>query len=110
MRPVALMSPNDRRAWRDEFTYLLGDDLLVAPVVEPGARERELFIPEGVWIDWWEGRGYRGPDVVTCRPRSIGFRSSSEPGRSCRLRRSSQQTNGRASDQEATRPSQVVTQ
>ncbi len=65
MRPVALMSPNDRRAWRDEFTYLLGDDVLVAPVVQPGAREREIFIPEGVWIDWWEGRDYLGPDVVT---------------------------------------------
>lgn len=65
MRPVALLSPADPRAYADEFTYLLGDDLLVAPVVEPGARMRQLFLPEGEWIDWW-GRGrHRGPGVVT---------------------------------------------
>ncbi|MBI4638646.1 MAG: hypothetical protein HY727_20095 [Candidatus Rokubacteria bacterium] len=65
MRPVALSSPGDARAHRDEFTYLLGDDLLVAPVVEPGARWRQLFVPDGEWIDWWEGERYRGPDLVT---------------------------------------------
>lgn len=65
MRPVALVSPDDPRASRDEFTYLLGEDLLVAPVVEAGARRRQLYMPEGEWIDWWEGRPYRGPDLVT---------------------------------------------
>lgn len=65
MRPVALVSPDDPRASRDEFTYLLGEDLLVAPVVEAGARHRQLYMPEGEWIDWWEGRPYRGPDLVT---------------------------------------------
>ncbi len=65
MLPVALGSPDDPRAYRDEFTYLLGDDLLVAPVVEPGARQRRLFLPEGEWVDWWERRRYRGPDLVT---------------------------------------------
>jgi alpha-glucosidase (family GH31 glycosyl hydrolase) len=65
MRPVALMSPSDRRAARDEFTYLLGDDLLVAPVVELGARHRSVFLPEGEWVDWWEGLRHRGPAIVT---------------------------------------------
>lgn len=65
MRPVALVSPQDPRAHRDEFTYLLGEDLLVAPVVDPGARERRLFVPAGEWVDWWDGRRYRGPAVVT---------------------------------------------
>jgi alpha-D-xyloside xylohydrolase len=65
MRPVALVSPDDPHASGDEFTYLLGDDLLVAPVVAPGARRRQLFLPDGEWIDWWEGRRYRGPSVAT---------------------------------------------
>jgi alpha-glucosidase (family GH31 glycosyl hydrolase) len=65
MRPVALISPDDPRAYEDEFTYLLGGDLLVAPVMEPGARQRRLFVPEGEWIDWWEGKRYRGPAVIT---------------------------------------------
>src|SRR5262249_29422871 len=65
MRPVALMSQGHRRAAQDEFTYLLGDDLLVAPVVEPGARNRSLFLPDAEWVDWWEGQRYRGPAAVT---------------------------------------------
>jgi alpha-D-xyloside xylohydrolase len=35
--------------------YLLGDDLLVAPVVEPGATTRTLVMPPGRWVDWWDG-------------------------------------------------------
>jgi alpha-glucosidase (family GH31 glycosyl hydrolase) len=62
---VALASPGDARAVQDEFTYLLGDDLLVAPVVAPGARERRLFLPDGEWVDWWEGQRFRGRAVVT---------------------------------------------
>ncbi len=65
MRLVALISPHDPRAYEDEFTYLLGGDLLVAAVMEPGARQRRLFVPEGEWIDWWDGERYRGPAFVT---------------------------------------------
>lgn len=64
MRPVALVAPDDARARHDEFTYLLGDDVLVAPVVVPGATRRLVFFPSGEWIDWWDGRRYRGPDRV----------------------------------------------
>lgn len=65
MRPVVIGSPDDSRAQRDEFTYLLGDDLVVAPVVYAGARTRTLYLPPGAWIDWWTGRRAAGPDVVT---------------------------------------------
>ncbi|MEQ1504365.1 MAG: TIM-barrel domain-containing protein [Myxococcota bacterium] len=36
-------------------TYLLGDHLLVAPVVVAGARERTVVFPAGRWIDWFRG-------------------------------------------------------
>lgn len=111
MRPVALVSPNDRRAWRDEFTYLLGDDLHWSRRWSSRARaSASSSFPKGCGSTGGRDAATGGRTSSPCRPRSIGFRSSSEPGRSCRLRRSSQQTNGRASDQEATRPSQVVTQ
>lgn len=47
------------------FTYLLGDNLLVAPVVVHGARERTLHLPPGGWIDWWTGERYEGPGELT---------------------------------------------
>jgi alpha-D-xyloside xylohydrolase len=46
-------------------TYLLGDALLVAPVVTRGARQRSLVLPPGDWIDWWSGKRHRGPGRLT---------------------------------------------
>jgi alpha-glucosidase (family GH31 glycosyl hydrolase) len=44
--------------------YLLGPDLLVAPVLEPGARDREIALPPGRWIDHWRGAGLDGGRTV----------------------------------------------
>ncbi|MCC6621955.1 MAG: glycoside hydrolase family 31 protein [Deltaproteobacteria bacterium] len=41
--------------------YLLGDALLVAPVVVESAREREVVLPAGRWIDWWDGSARVAP-------------------------------------------------
>jgi alpha-D-xyloside xylohydrolase len=45
--------------------YLFGDALLVAPVVQRGARSREVVFPAGEWIDWWSGERFAGGDSVT---------------------------------------------
>ena len=49
-------------AIRDEF--LMGDDLLVAPVVEQGAKTRTVTIPPGTWVAD-DGSEVSGPTVVT---------------------------------------------
>jgi len=42
--------------------YLLGNDLLVAPVLEPDCRVRRVYLPPGDWVDLWEpARRLRGP-------------------------------------------------
>ncbi len=40
--------------------YLLGRDLLVAPVIEKGAEAREVYLPDDHWKDWWSGETYGG--------------------------------------------------
>jgi alpha-D-xyloside xylohydrolase len=45
--------------------YLLGDALLVAPVVSHGARERSVTFPEGSWIHWFTGERFEGPGEFT---------------------------------------------
>jgi alpha-D-xyloside xylohydrolase len=57
-RPLGLAHPE--LGVHPADTYLLGDDLLVAPVIEPGAVERELTMPVGRWIDWFDGTAYDG--------------------------------------------------
>lgn len=41
-------------------SYLLGEELLVAPVYQQGATTREVFFPEGDWVDFWTGEHYKG--------------------------------------------------
>jgi alpha-glucosidase (family GH31 glycosyl hydrolase) len=47
---------------RDEF--LLGDRVLVAPVLAKGATRRTVLVPQGRWRTW-DGRAIRGPRTIT---------------------------------------------
>ncbi len=47
-----------------ELQYLLGDEILVAPVFEKGARSRQLFLPEGNWIDPETNAVYQGDQEI----------------------------------------------
>jgi alpha-D-xyloside xylohydrolase len=48
--------PDDVRSWRVKDQYLLGPDLLVAPVMGAGVRTRRVVLPAGSdWCDLWTG-------------------------------------------------------
>ena len=54
------------RALRDcDDAFLLGDALLVAPVLERGVRERRVRLPRGCWCDTATGTRYEGGRTVT---------------------------------------------
>ena len=55
---------DDERIWQFPYEYLLGNGLLVAPVVEEGATEQEIFLPPGEWMDPLSGDLYVGPGVI----------------------------------------------
>lgn len=40
--------------------YLLGDDILVAPVLEEGKTSRDIYLPVGVWTSEPDGTVYQG--------------------------------------------------
>jgi alpha-glucosidase len=61
MRPLWYEYPNDQRTYTVEDQYLVGRDLLVAPVVRESARKRGVYFPAGDdWVDWWTGKRYEG--------------------------------------------------
>jgi alpha-glucosidase len=60
-RPLFYEFPDDAAAAAVEDQVMLGPSLLLAPVLERGARERELYLPPGGWIGWHDGALYRGP-------------------------------------------------
>jgi len=53
MRALWLHHPEDPQAVARGDEYLFGRDLLVAPVVEKGATTRAVYLPRGVWYDFW---------------------------------------------------------
>lgn len=60
MRPLFLSHPDDPAAAVITDQYWFGTDFLVAPVVEPGVSGRSLYLPEGLWYDFWTGEMVSG--------------------------------------------------
>lgn len=64
VRHLMLDDPEDRETWAVHDQYLLGSDLLVAPVLTEGATRRALYLPEGDWFHVWTGARHEGPAWV----------------------------------------------
>jgi alpha-glucosidase len=60
MRPLVLEYPDDSRTWGLDDEFMLGRDLLLAPVLQEAQRERDVYLPKGEWFDFWTGRRYEG--------------------------------------------------
>ena len=73
MRPLFYHYPQDIVAWNVSDSYLFGRDILVAPVLEAGANEREVYLPKGEeWQEIATGKIYAGGQcVVTKAPIEI---------------------------------------
>ena len=64
VRPLSLVDPADARGWQIADAFGFGPALWVAPVLDPGAREREVPLPRGRWIETWSGERVDGGDEV----------------------------------------------
>ncbi|MCS0604432.1 glycoside hydrolase family 31 protein [Streptomyces sp. LP11] len=64
VRPLWWGAPEDRALRACEDAFLLGDGLLVAPVLDPGAGRRAVRLPGGRWYDTATEEAYEGPGQV----------------------------------------------
>ncbi len=60
VRPLAWEFPKDQDACIQDYEYLLGRSFLVAPMVED-ATARDIYLPEGNWVDYWTSDIINGP-------------------------------------------------
>jgi alpha-glucosidase len=65
VRPLAWLAPADDACAGCDDEFLLGDDLLVAPVLVAGATSRDVLLPPGQWFDWTTGVIHQGGQRVT---------------------------------------------
>lgn len=67
IRPLFYDFPGDDKAWQVEDEYMFGPDILVAPVLYEGMRQREVYLPEGKdWTDANTGKSYKSGTSVIC--------------------------------------------
>ena len=64
IRPMFLEFPNDENLWAVDDEVMIGDTLLLAPVIKSGATSRTVYFPEGEWFDVWDGTRYEGKQSV----------------------------------------------
>ena len=66
VRPLNFYTPGSKKYDDIDDEYLWGRDVLVAPVLEQGARERKVVFPDGLWADYRDpSKLYRGGDTIT---------------------------------------------
>ena len=59
MRPLWYEFPEDKQTYLINDQYMVGSDVLVAPVIREGMRTRGIYLPVGAeWIDWWTGEKF----------------------------------------------------
>lgn len=70
IRPLWWISTGDEAAYKIDSQFLIGDDFMVAPVLEPGKQERDIYLPAGKWRSY-KGEHYdnmKGPIHLTDYP------------------------------------------
>lgn len=66
VRALMLEFPADPQTHGISDSFLLGPDLLIAPVVRAGTRTREVYLPAGPsWVHVWSGDTFAGGETVT---------------------------------------------
>ena len=66
MRPLVMDFRNDAGATGSSYEYMFGKSLLVAPVVEPGVTQWNVYLPKSTtWYDFWTGKKFQGGQTIT---------------------------------------------
>jgi hypothetical protein len=66
-RPLLYEFPNDPATYNIDDEFFLGSDLLVAPVLSESG-ERQVYLPNGEWVNVWTKEKLTGPKTFTVRP------------------------------------------
>src|SRR3989440_1382966 len=63
-RPLMLNYQDDSNTYNLDDQFMIGDDLLVAPIVKPDLTSRLVYLPKGIWYDFWTNKKYNGGTMI----------------------------------------------
>ena len=64
-RPLLLNYQNDSNTYNLDDQFMIGDDLLLAPIVKPDVTRRLVYLPAGTWYDYWTNKRYSGGTMIS---------------------------------------------
>lgn len=65
VQPLDFVWPHDPKLRNDVGAWLFGDWLLVSPVVAQGQTSKRIYLPAGMWTEWFSGKTYQGGQTIT---------------------------------------------
>ena len=66
IRPMFYNDMDKPELYAIDDQFYLGDSILIAPVTEAGADKREVYLPQGTWINMWTKARFDGGRTVVC--------------------------------------------
>ena len=63
-RPLLLNYQEDENTLAIDDEFMISGDLLVAPVLKPNVTARLVYLPAGVWFDYWTGARHEGGRMI----------------------------------------------
>ena len=64
-RPLMLNYQDDESTYNLDDQFMIGDDLLVAPILKPDVTRRLVYLPAGGWYDYWTNKKYTGGTMIS---------------------------------------------
>jgi alpha-glucosidase len=64
-RPLLLNYQDDPNTYNLDDEFMVGAELLVAPIMKPDVTRRLVYLPRGDWYDYWTNKKYAGGTMIT---------------------------------------------
>ena len=64
IRPLLLNYQDDPSTYNIDDQFMIGEDLLVAPIMKPDLTRRLVYLPRGSWYDYWTNKKYSGGTMI----------------------------------------------
>src|SRR5690606_28198421 len=65
LRPLLMAEPDNPAFRSADDSYLLGESLLVAPILHKGMTVRTIYLPAGTWYDFWSHELHVGGKTIS---------------------------------------------
>ena len=64
-RPLLLNYQNDSNTYNIDDQFMIGEDVLVAPILKPDVTRRLVYLPAGTWYDYWTNKKHTGGTMIS---------------------------------------------